>query len=61
MYTPYHLIYILNWFILIEYVFSIISGDHKDANPIQMLTSIIFNLEKLQGDKLYLEKNTWAQ
>jgi hypothetical protein len=43
---------------LIEYVLPIINGDYKDANPMQMLTSIIFNLEKLQGDKLYLEKTT---
>jgi hypothetical protein len=61
MYTPYHLIYILNRFMLIEYVLPILSGDHKDANSIQMLTSIIINLEKLQGDNLYLEKTTLAQ
>jgi hypothetical protein len=46
---------------LIKYVLLIINGDHKDANPLHMLTSIIFNLEKLQGDKLYLEKITWVQ
>jgi hypothetical protein len=51
MYTPYYIICVLNQFMLIKYVLPIISGDHKDANPIQMLTSIIFNLEKLQGDK----------
>jgi hypothetical protein len=58
MYTPYHLIYTLNRFMLVEYVLPINSKDHKDANPIQMLTRIIFYLEKLQGDKLHLEKTT---
>jgi hypothetical protein len=35
-----------------QYVLLAISGDHRDAKPIRMLTTRIIELEKLQENRL---------
>jgi hypothetical protein len=50
--TPYQLVYGLHPLIPIEYVLSIISGDHKDVEPTKVLITRITNLEKLEENKL---------
>jgi hypothetical protein len=36
----------------IKYVLLTFSGDHKDANPMKVLTNRLIKLEKLQNDGL---------
>jgi hypothetical protein len=43
-----------------KYVLSAVSGDHKDAEPISVLTSRIIELEKLQENKLEAQNNVGA-
>ncbi len=40
-YTPYQLVYGLHPLMSTKYVLSAISGDHKDVEPIRVLTTII--------------------
>jgi hypothetical protein len=40
----------------IEYVLSVISGDHINVEPIRMLIAIITKLEKLYDNKLEAQK-----
>jgi hypothetical protein len=51
-YTPYQLVYGLNFIMPTKYVLLAINGDHKNAEPTRVLTTIITKLEKLQEKKL---------
>jgi len=42
----------------INYVLLVISGDHMRVDLVWMLTSIIFDLEKLHGDMLQVKEIT---
>jgi hypothetical protein len=44
----------------IEYVILAISGDHRDAKPTKVLTTIIIKLEKLQENRLEAQNNVGA-
>jgi hypothetical protein len=55
--TPSQLVYGLHHVMPTKYVLPTISGDHKDAKPTRVLTSIIIKLEKLQENKLEVQKN----
>ncbi len=54
-YTPYKLVYGLHLLKRTKYVMLVISGVHMDANLVRVITNRIFDMEKLQSDKL------WAQ
>jgi hypothetical protein len=40
-----------------KYVLVAINGNHRDAEPTKMLTTIIIELEKLQENKLEAQNN----
>jgi hypothetical protein len=45
---------------LIEYVLSTISGDHRNAKSTKVLTTKIIELEKLQENRLEVQNNVGA-
>jgi hypothetical protein len=51
-YTPYKLVYGLHPFKPTKYVMLVINGVHMDANLVRVITNRIFDMEKLQNDKL---------
>jgi hypothetical protein len=56
-YTPYLLIYGLDLLMPTEYVLSVISGDHRDAEPTKVSIAKITELEKLQEKILKAQNN----
>jgi hypothetical protein len=51
-YTPYKLVYGLHPLKPTKYVMLVISGVHMDANLVRVIIDRIFDIEKLQSDKL---------
>jgi hypothetical protein len=45
----------------IEYVLLAFSRDHRNANHVKILTSILTWLEKLQNDRLQVEETIGSQ
>jgi hypothetical protein len=45
---------------LTKYVLLVINGDHRDAKPTRVLTTIIIELEKLQDNRLEVQNNVGA-
>jgi len=59
-YTPYQLVYGLHPLMLIKYVLSAISGDHRNVEPTKVLTTRITKLEKLRENRLEAQSNVRA-
>ncbi len=60
-YTPYQLVYVLHPLMPTKYVLLTFSEDHKNANIVKEFINQLIGLEKLQNDRLHVEKTIGNQ